>query len=669
MCGIAGIYNIVDRKASPQRLREMIRLLCHRGPDASGCYLDGKVGLAHARLSIIDLQEGGQPMSTDDGRLVVTFNGEIFNYIELRQSLIQLGHRFRTESDTEVILHAYRQYGERCVEHFNGQWALAIWDKQQRKLFLSRDRLGIRPLFTTCAGGRFLFASEIKSLFVHPEVPRELDPDGMRQMFTYWSTLAPTTIFQGIQELPPGHNLVVQDGRVELRKYWQLDYKPSADSISTHDWADQLRILLEDATRLRLRADVPVGAYLSGGLDSSITAALASRISGERLRTFSVTFEEDEFDESSYQRQVARKLGVEHESMHCTRDDIAEVFPDVIWHAEKPMLRTAPAPLYLLSKRVHAAEFKVVLTGEGADELLGGYGLFKEAKVRRFCARQADSVGRTALLEKLYPYLPNLQRQSVPMRRAFFRIAPELLDHPCYSHLPRWEMTAGIKQFFNPDFLCQEGQPKGEAGSYAEVVANLPADYAQWSPFCQSQFLESTILMPGYILSTQGDRMAMAHSVEGRYPFLDHRLAEFAATIPPRLKMSGLKEKYLLKRAMGDLVPKEVVQRTKQPYRAPDGASFFRDDWLSARAPYVDSLLAPARIKADGIFQPEGVARLLRKARAGKLASMRDNMALVGILSTQLLVDRLVRNFPVPRELKTIAPIPAPTDYSTNPVS
>lgn len=632
------------RETSPQRLEAMIDRVRHRGPDAVGTFVDGAAGLAHARLSIIDLIGGRQPMQTSDGQLTVTFNGEIYNYLELRESLASRGCRFRTQSDTEVILHAYAEYGDRCVEHFNGQWAFAIWDKRRRKLFLSRDRLGIRPVFYTQVGNTFLFASEIKSLFVHPEIRREIDPDGMRQLFTFWTTLAPTTVFQDVYELPPGHNLVVQDGKVQSpHTYWQLDYTPPTEQVSADDWVEQLRWLLEDATRLRLRADVPVGAYLSGGLDSSVTAALAQRETGDRLRTFSVTFEDDEFDESGYQRQVVDFLGVDHAAMHCTHDAIAGVFPDVVWHAEKPVLRTAPAPLHMLAKLVHDSGFKVVLTGEGADETLGGYDLFKEAKVRRFYARQPDSDMRTALFGKLYPYLPNMQAQSTAMCRAFFRARPEDLASPFFSHLPRWEMTSQLRRFFSPDFLPSIEQ----RDVYADVRAILPEDFAAWSPFCQAQYLETTILMPGYILSSQGDRAAMAHSVEGRFPFLDHRLVEFAARTPPRLKMKGLREKHLLKRATSDLVPPSVLARTKQPYRAPDAKSFFSDDWQSARREYVDSLLSGERIREDGVFQPDAVERLLRKVRAGKATGVRDNMTLVGVLSTQLLIEQFVRDFPV----------------------
>jgi asparagine synthase (glutamine-hydrolysing) len=290
---------------------------------------------------------------------------------------------------------------------------------------------------------------------------------------------------------------------------------------------------------------------------------------------------------------------------------------------------------------VHASDFKVVLTGEGADEILGGYDIFKEAKVRRFLAAQPDSEQRAALFGRLYPYLPHLQNQSVAMRRAFFRTRGEDLESPFFSHLPRWGMSAQLRRFLTPEFSRADVD-----GDHADLRGWLPASFAQWKPFCQAQFLEAALLMPGYILSTQGDRMAMAHSVEGRFPFLDHRVAEFAATVPPRLKMMGLNEKYLLKRAFRDRIPDQVLQRSKQPYRAPDAKSFFTHDWQSTRADYVAHLLSPERLAAAGVFQPSAVAGLLHKARQGKATGTRDNMALVAILSTQILIDTFIDNFP-----------------------
>ena len=641
MCGIVGVVHFQATRICPRLVGKMVAQVRHRGPDAAEIAVDGRAGLGHARLSIIDLAAGRQPMHNHDGSLVLVFNGEIFNYIELRQALVDQGHRFDTRSDTEVILHAYEQYGEDCVRHFNGQWAFAIWDKRRQKLFLSRDRLGIRPLFYTRTSGKFLFASEVKSLFVHPDVTREIDPRGLDQLFTFWTTLPPTTVFRGIRELPPGHNLTVVDEQVREKRYWQLTYPSGGRPTTEEEYAEALFELLADATRLRLRSDVPVGAYLSGGLDSSITTALIRHCTDSHLRNFSVTFTDKEFDESRYQRELVQHLRTEHQATCCSYDAIARAFPEVIRHTEKPVLRTAPAPMFLMSKLVHAEGFKVVLTGEGADEMLGGYDVFKEAKVRRFCAAQPESEFRAGLLRKLYPYLPNLQAQSLAYRKAFFRVRPEELSHPFFSHLPRWELTSQLKRLFSRGFQASlEG-----ADALADALSMLPDEYARWDPFCQAQYLETAILLPGYILSSQGDRVSLAHSVEGRFPFLDHRLVEFAAKIPPRLKMKALREKYILKRAAGHLIPQEITRRTKQPYRAPDAKSFFDPQANSARQDYVEDLLSPERIRADGIFHPEAVERLVQKARQGRTIGIKDNMALVGVLSTQLVVEQFIRNF------------------------
>ncbi len=452
MCGIAGALDLRGRAVAPEVLRSMVATLGHRGPDASGLYTDGPVGLAHSRLSILDIAGGAQPMTTEDGALALTFNGEIFNYLELREELAQRGRRFRTRSDTEVILHLYDEYGDDCVHRMNGQWAFALWDARRRRLLLSRDRIGVRPLFHTRVDGQFLFGSEVKALFAHPGVPRELDLRGLDEVFTFWCALAPRTVFRGVEELPPGHSLVVEaDDKAKLQRYWQLDFSPSVPAETPDALGDRLRELLLDATRLRLRADVPVGAYLSGGLDSSVIAALIKKYTDTPLETFSVTFEDPEFDESGFQGDVIGLLETDHRSVRCGFDDIGRVFPDVVWHMETPVVRTAPAPLYLLSGLVRECGYKVVLTGEGADEMLGGYDIFKEAKIRRFWAAQPESKLRPLLLRRLYPYMKNIQAQPDAYRKAFFHVRPDELASPFFSHLPRWELTSRCKAFFADD--------------------------------------------------------------------------------------------------------------------------------------------------------------------------------------------------------------------------
>jgi asparagine synthase (glutamine-hydrolysing) len=613
----------------------MTDMLRHRGPDDIGIHVDRGIGLGHARLSIIDLSGGHQPMHNEDRSLWITFNGEIFNYVELRENLIRKGHRFTTHSDTEVLLHLYQEEGERCLEHLNGQWAFAIWDSVRRKLFLSRDRLGVRPLFYTQIRGHFLFASEIKALLAFPEVECALDLEALDQIFTFWVTIPPRTAFRNIWQLPPGHSMVVEDGRVRVWKYWGLAFSP-VTPIAEHEekrLAEELQDLLRDATRLRLRADVPVGAYLSGGLDSTLTAALTRQFVGDGLRTFSVSFEDAEFDESDYQGAARAFLGTQHCDLRCSQAGIAEAFPQVIWHAEQPILRTAPAPLFLLSKLVRNNGFKVVVTGEGADEMFGGYDIFKEAKIRRFWGNAPTSTRRPLLLKRLYPYMESIGRQPLAYLQKFFQVSPDNLQSPFFSHLPRWEVTSKLKRFWSR--AVQAEIRPGTALS--EMEQALPREYRCWPPFHQAQYLETMYLLPGYILSSQGDRVAMAHSVEGRYPFLDHRVVEFAAALPPRLKMKVLNEKYLLKQAAKGLIPERIRSRAKQPYRAPDGTGFF-----TAKDGYLAAMLSPEKIKQDGIFDARMVDALARKFKGGLPTSTGDNMALVGILSTEILLEHFM---------------------------
>jgi asparagine synthase (glutamine-hydrolysing) len=631
MCGIAGILKVDGSEAEPGRLRQMIAALPYRGPDATGVKVMGAAGFAHARLSIIDLQGGAQPMSTVDGRLWITFNGEIFNYLELREELVNRGHAFATRSDTEVILNAYSEYGEDCVKHFNGQWAFAIWDTRERKLFLSRDRAGVRPLFYTRTKDSFLFASEIKALMACPEVAREFDPVGMDQVFTFWVTLPPRTVFKNILQLPPGHSMTVQGDRVSIQQYWTVPYVERGDSRNGHERAraEELLHLLFDATRIRLRSDVPVGAYLSGGIDSALTTALIRKIASERLRSFSLTFADADFDESPYQLEASAFLGTQHSSVSCSHTDIAQVFPEVIRHAEHPLFRTAPAPMFLLSRLVRESGFKVVLTGEGADEAFGGYDIFKEAKIRRFWGQNPESKWRPLLLKRLFPFLPEFQQQATTNLRHFFRVTTEDLSNPLFSHFRRWELTAKLKMLFSGDFQAAIGK----YDAMEELTDSLPSDFGAWSHFGQSEYLEAKYFLPGYLLSSQGDRMAMAHSVEGRYPFLDYRVVEFGAKLPARLKMKVLNEKYLLKRSCDGLVPESILRRPKQSYRAPEGKCFFDEESPG----YVQEFLSPAGLEKVGVFDKRAVSILTSKFAGGKTGSFKDNMGVVAVLSTQLL--------------------------------
>jgi asparagine synthase (glutamine-hydrolysing) len=659
MCGIAGVINRREGLAPPSRetLAVMAGALSHRGPDEFGLYRDNDAGLSHARLSIIDLATGQQPLSNERQTLWISFNGEIFNYVELRDELVACGHTFRTRSDTEVIVHAYEQWGNEAFRRMNGQWAVALWDSEQRSLVLARDPLGVRPLYVAEHDGRLYFASEVKAIFAaDPSLPRRLDPAGLDQVFTLWSTVAPRTVFEGIEQVEPGSVRVYEQRQERRARSWEpaypLDGQP-AFTGSIDDAADEVRAAIEQATRLRmLRADVPVGSYLSGGIDSSLIAALGLRAKGSKFHTFSLGFEDAEYDESPFQKLMADRLGSEHFDLRVSRGDIARAFPEVIRHTESPVLRTAPAPLYLLSKLVHDTGIKVVLTGEGADEMFAGYDLFREAKVRRFWAAQPSSTRRPRLLERLYPYLERSPVTQQAMARQFFGRGLERSRQPGFGHEPRWNSTSALRRLFSADLRAS----LTGADARETLLAHLPPEFPRWSHLAQDQFLEVHTLLSGYLLSSQGDRMLMAHSVEGRFPFLDRRVVALAESLPPAYKLRVLDEKHVLKRAARDLVPKEILERPKQPYRAPDALSFATAEGRE----WIGEVAGPHAIRDAGCFEPEAVSRLLAKcesrAAAGQFSNA-DNMAVVGILSTQLVHHHFIRTRPggrAPATLRTI---------------
>lgn len=643
MCGIAGIVDLRGGHA-PERglLRRMASAVRHRGPDELGLYLDETVGFVHTRLSVIDPTRGQQPLSNEDGSVWITYNGEIYDHVELRSRLEACGHRFHTSSDTEVLLHAVCEWGAEALANVNGQFAFALWDRRKRRLLLARDRFGVRPLHLARHAGRLYFASAASAFFADPTFPRGFDPRGIDEIFTFWATVAPLTPFAGIEELAPGRLLEIdlESGGSQLLPLPERERPPGPASLGLDEAALQLRGELARATRLRIeRADVAVGSYLSGGLDSSLIAALAREVRPGHLDTFSVRFDDAEFDETKWQKLVVERLETEHHELRVSARDIARVFPEVVEHAERPLLRTAPAPLYLLSRATRACGTKVVVTGEGADEMLGGYDLFREAKIRAFWARDPDSKLRPRLLERLHPYLRRSPAAAREMARRFFAQGLSETDHPAYSHLPRWRSASALKRLFSRELR----ETLRDEDPIARLLATLPLDFPSLDLLAKAQHLEVKTLLSGYILSSQGDRALMAHAVEGRFPFLDAGVVAFCSELPARYKLRGLDEKHVLKRAARGLVPDEILARAKQPYRAPDAACFVGGD-----APdYVSELLCPEAVSSAGLFDPVAIERLLAKCRSraneGPLSNA-DNMALVGVLSSQILWDRLIRS-------------------------
>jgi asparagine synthase (glutamine-hydrolysing) len=636
MCGICGIIDYKGKTNSQANVESMLKSISYRGPDESGVYVSPCATLGNVRLSIIDIGGGQQPLSDISGRYWIVFNGEIFNYKELRIDLENKGTIFRTMSDTEVLVQLYAVYGKKCLSMLNGQFSVAIWDNQKEELFIARDRVGIRPLFYHLEDGVLTLASEIKAIFRNTRITRELSPENLSQVYTFWTTITPDTPYRGINELPPGHCALFNRSGLKIERFWDLRFDRINQNISLEEAMDQFHELFSDAVRIRLRADVEVAAYLSGGIDSSATVAYIKKIEPGILNTFSIGFDEKDFDESSYQTEAARYFDTNHKSMVCTSKDIAESFPKVIWHSETPILRTAPAPMFLLSRLVSNNNIKVVVTGEGSDEILGGYDIFKEAKIKRFWASQPNSKIRPLLLTRLYPYLSQMRDVNPNILKMFYGYKLEDVTNPFYSHLLRFNNSNHIKKHFSQKMSSQ----LRDYSVLNILEKSLPDNFDSWDQLGKSQWLETTVFMSGYLLSSQGDRMAMANSVEGRYPFLDYRVIEFCSTLPDEFKLNGLNEKFLLKKLLKGRIPDSILRRPKQAYRAPIKSVFLDKD-----APeYVKTMLSESFTKKAGIFDFQSISSVIRKMQTSGVISEIDNMILTSVVSTHLIHYQFIEN-------------------------
>ena len=639
MCGIAGIVNLKQHKPiSSDALRKMVSIQKHRGPDETGAYIDDNIGLAHARLSIIDLKDGTQPIHNEDKSLWIIYNGEVFNYPELRQELIRRGHKFYTSSDTEVILHLYEDKGINCLKELNGQFAFAIWDSNNRTLFLARDRVGILPLYYTIQNQRLYFASEIKAIFTNKEIHRALDSESLDQVFTFWTTLPGKTVFNNIKELPPAHYMLISPNEIKYDKYWDLNFANNKETVNrlSADLVNEISELMMDAVRIRLRADVPVGTYLSGGIDSSALTETVKKNFNNELRSFGIRFENKDYDEGKFQNEMVDYLNINHSEIVTRNEDIGANLEEVLWHSEKPLLRTGPIPLYLLSKLVNQSGYKVVLTGEGADEVFGGYDIFKEAKIRDFWAKDPDSKLRPMLLARLYPYIfkDNRLNQTIV---SFFKDGIDNPDDPFFSHNIRWKNTSKIKNFFSE----QIKNSNGNYNSYSELLKLLPVNFFDWDVVTKAQFLEAMIFLSNYLLSSQGDRVAMANSVELRVPYLDHRVIELLAKVNSEIKINGLNEKYLLKQVFKNRLPSSILKRWKNPYRAPINKALLNNNLNLAK-----DYCSEDSLKRTGIFDHAKVLRLINKLGKLDKAGEFDEMALIGIISTQIIHKNFIDSFP-----------------------
>ena len=625
-------------------LAPMADRLRHRGPDQTGGLVDVPHGLAMgaSRLSIIDLAGGRQPIENEDGQVAAVFNGEIFDYHEHIRSLSQKGHRFRTHCDSEVIVHAYEEYGPDFIQQLNGQFAIALWDRAREQLWLFRDRFGICPLFYAWdSKGNFVFASEAKSIFATGLVLPRLDARGVDQIFSLWTNLPGFTCFEGVREVKAGHGLRIdRAGGWQERPYWSLATaaltRAEGSAADRRAALDRVAEELDQSVRRRLVADVPVGVYLSGGVDSSILTYLAHRNVGSDIRTFSVEFDDPLFDESRSQTEVRQFLDLRnHSSVRIRHRDIGTHFPAVVYHAERVLFRTAPAPLYLLSQEVNRHGMKVILSGEGADEIFWGYPLFKEAKVRRFWRRNPDSASRPRLLERIFPFMPQYSRRYVHLLIDSYRRSLDF-SGPLDTHRTRFASCAHQKKFYSRDLRAR----LNGYDALEDLEVSLRDDLEKVNYLQSAQLIEQATLLTGYLLCSQGDRMSMAHSVEARFPYLDHELVASLFALPDDFKLFGLNDKWALRKSFAGRLPDSVVNRLKHPYQAPDVKGFLYEDGTEVE--YLGELLGPRRLEETGFFDSKVVDRFLHKLRTVSVErfSTQDNMALVQLLSTQLLSAR-----------------------------
>ncbi len=610
----------------------MLAPLEHRGPDEWGVYVNSHLALGHVRLSIIDPTGGHQPMNSF--RSTIAYNGEVYNYIELRRELRALGRHFQTDSDTEVVQQAMEEWGVAALPKFNGQFAFLFWDKRNKQLIAARDRFGIRPLYYLPYKGAVYFASEMKAFDALPDFRRTWHPDNLLIHGVLWNTLDAHTVFKDVQSLPAGCVAVFKgQEKVDLQTYYQIGASAAEVPASFDEATLQLKALLQDAVRLRLRSDVPVGCYLSGGIDSSVITLLCKAVKKERFKSFSVVFDDETFDESHYQDAMTALIQSDHHAQTIDLDHIDKHFLDAAYFFERPVFRTAPLPLFLLSKKVRQEGIKVVLTGEAADELFCGYDTFKEMKLLRAWEEGAGREDIRKILFQLYPHLAHYgAKDKLGFLEMYYEGFLGKTGGPSAGLAIRIHNNQVLSKYLNKDWGVTFRLDTLET----LVEAMLPANVKQWPVLRRNQFLEVKTLLSGYLLSSQGDRMAMAHSVEGRFPFLDHRIVDWAFNLPETYKLNGLREKHILKEAFGRALPAAIVDRPKRPYMAPELAAFIRNGKPTEKTAY---FLDDQRIRDYGLFDPKMVARLLFKYRRRGIRDIgyRDNMLVSFILSAQMV--------------------------------
>lgn len=629
MCGIAGWINLDNR--SSQNGEAVLHAMCermkHRGPDSEGLWVDERLALGMRRLSIIDLATGEQPVYNEDKTVVVVMNGELYNFREVRADLEKRGHKFETQTDTEILPHLYEEYGEAMLDEINGMFAFALWDKRREKLLIARDRFGEKPLYYGIFDGKLLFASEPKVLLANSSVTAEINPDALRQFLSFDYVPAPHSIYKGISKLPAAHFLTVEKGEVKTRRYWNLTWHKNGHTPSIEKAAGELRELLADAVRMRLVADVPLGILLSGGVDSSTVAAFATQFSTEKVKTFSIGFEEDSFDESKFARQVATHLGTEHYEDKLSVEKAADLISEIGTWLDEPMSDGSLIPTFLLSRFVRKY-VTVALGGDGGDEIFAGYPMYFGHKVANLY-RKVPRILRAGVIEPIVNNLPVSTKNLSFDYKAKRFVAASKYDLVTRHH--SWFGSFSIDQQNN--LLSKDVISTTSNDIYRDAKALLEICDAA-DEIEQMQFLDINFYMAEDIL-TKVDRASMAVSLEVRAPFLDPRVAQFAAAIPLEYKLKGNKGKYILKKAVEPLLPKTILQRPKKGFGIPIA------EWLKGRLnPLLHDLLAPARLKDQGLFNVDFVQKLIKEHES---AAASHHKQLWTLLVFQLWFDNFLK--------------------------
>lgn len=638
MCGIAGQFDFkknssTELKASTIKMLERIK---YRGPDTTSIEVFQNSALGINRLSLVDLDNSNSIFKLAENKIAFVVNGEIYNHNELRKELIHAGYTFRSRCDSEIIGPLYHMYGLDFLHKLNGQFAIAIFDFRFDKVILARDRFGIAPLFYNLQDGLLSFSSEVSSLLAIPNIDKQINPKSLDQIFTFWTTIGSHTFFKNISQVQPGHLVEITAMGLRDKKYYELNLHPDLvdNHLAFNQAKDLVRHQVTESIKIRMNhGDQPAGSYVSGGIDSSIvTSVMCNESSAKRVKTFSVDFEDSLYSEKKYQDQLLFSLPVDSSILKITNSDIVNNFSNMVRHSSQPVFRTAPVPLYLLSKAAQEKNVKVILSGEGADEIFWGYDTFKETKIRQFWKRFPDSTIRPQLFKKLFSQYPHFGENFNEFISSFYRKTLSSEDQDFYSHLPRWQNNMALKNIFS-DQLKNELK---HYNSFEDLRQQLPADFSKYSALSKCQYLEMKTLLPGYLLSSQGDRMAFAHGIELRPIFVDHHLVEMSHRLPGKYKLGpGLKDKFILREAFKHILPKDIFERPKQAYQAPEAIAFAQN------MESVADLLTPETTKKYNLFDPHKVNILRNKllsANAPRL-STRDNMATIQVLSTHILAQ------------------------------